>query len=525
METPLYSKLKSLADQSPLRLHVPGHKGKTEILFQNMVEVDFTELNPTGDLYQPGEPFATAQALWAEKFGFEHCQFLTGGSTQGVYTALSLCGKPHDYVLLDRGAHRSAFHGLGLFRQSPIYLRRPWIKGAEVAGPVEPREVERLLDRHPGVTTVFITSPTYHGVLSDIHTIARVAHRRGCKLVVDGAHGAHLPWLDMDHYSSADIVTISAHKTLPVLGQGAMILYRGFSPSVVASTAALYGTSSPSYAILSSMDIARDWMDRNGAREYERASRRVKTLREIFPCLNEPHPLDPLRFTLICRDGQQMAKELEKLGIYVEMAGAGHIIAIFNGMDTDEEIERFAKAILPHLYRRKPVEDLSPSEVLPWQRISIQNVMFGDKITVPLSQSAGHVAGESISTCPPGVPVVAMGEVISEKELAYLQKIGYNKKEVSVLSPEYVMTLEKIANGKKPPEPVVLQEAPVEKPLPPEHQEQKQAEELLEESLPDVLELPDPQDEEISEESIKEIQDLMEKLGDFFQATEEKKTR
>lgn len=433
METPLYTKLKNLADQKPLRLHIPGHKGKAEPLSYSMVEIDFTEIAPTGNLYEVGEPFTSAQALWATEFGFEHCQFLTGGSTQGIYTALALCGKPGDKVLLDRGAHRAAVHAMGLLRQRPVYLRRPWLKELEVTAALDPQYIETMLDTHGDIKTVFITSPTYCGVLSDVHHIAQIVHDRGGKLIVDGAHGAHLPWLMIDNYSSADVVCVSAHKTLPAMGQASMLFQRGFSPELVASTASLFGTSSPSYAVLSSIDKARQWMNGEGMMEYVRVARQVATLREIFPSLTEPLFLDPLRLCLLCNQGEQVARELEKQGIYLEMANPGHLVAVFTGVDTDAEIHRFAKVLLPHFKHRTALPDLSPPDEMPKKRLDIQDVMFADKESVSLPEACGRIAGETIAPYPPGVPVVVMGEEISMVELAYLARIGYTKKSCLVI--------------------------------------------------------------------------------------------
>lgn len=431
---PLYQHLKAKAKENPLRLHIPGHKGKTLPYMRNLVPLDFTELSFTGNLYENTPPFEETQQLWAQEFGFPHCQFITGGSTQGVYTALALCCEKGGTLLLDRGAHRSAEHGCGLLGIQPQYITRPWLKDLELPGPVEAEEVERILTAHPEIETVFITSPTVCGILADVYAIAEVVHEHGGKLIVDGAHGAHLPWLMIDNYSAADVVCVSAHKTLPVLGQGAMIFYRDFSPKEVGFIASLFGTASPSYAILSTMDMAREWMNGDGMMEYVRAARQVATLREIFPCLTFPHYLDPTRLTLLCHEGNQVAVELEKQGIYLEMANRGHLVAVFTAMDTDEEIQCFAKAVLPHFKNRKPLPDLSPPTTLPKHRMDIQDVILAKKITVPLKESLGKICGSTIAPFPPGVPVVVMGEEIGQEELDYLEKIAYQGDEVLIVA-------------------------------------------------------------------------------------------
>lgn len=434
METPLYNAINTLAEENPLRFHIPGHKGKELPYAPNLLPLDFTELSRTGNLYEWGEPFAEAQELWAREFGFSNCQFLTGGSTQGVYTALALCGKEGEKILLDRGAHRSAVNAMGILGLEPVYLPRPWLAGLEVPDAIDPDSIASLLGEHPDIKTVFLTSPTVCGVLSDIYTIAEIVHSKGAKLIVDGAHGAHLPWLMIDNYSAADVVCISAHKTLPCLGQSAMIFFRDICPQVVAETAALFGTSSPSYPMLVSMDLAREWMNQVGMEEYVRVARQVATLREILPCLTEPLFLDPTRLCILCNQGVTVAKELEEKNIYLEMSNPGHLLAVFTAMDTDEEIQRLAKAIIPYFSHREPLPDLSPPSALPEKKKTIREVIFSNKITIPLAEAEGKIAGANIAPFPPGIPVVAMGEEISAQSLSYLERIAYTKKEVLVLT-------------------------------------------------------------------------------------------
>lgn len=437
MNTPLYSALDKFRKKNKLRLHIPGHKGKQMPKNPDFYGIDFTELSGTGNLYEEGEPFQQAQQLWADRFHFPHAQFLTGGSTQGVYSALALLCKKGDKVLLDRGSHRSGIHGMGLLGLEPVYMSRPWISESEVTGPYHPDAIAKYMDENPEIKVVFVTSPTYFGVMSPISSLADVIHQRGGKLIVDGAHGAHLPWLDINHFSSADIVTISAHKTLPALGQSAILLYRDIPPSVVREKVALFGTSSPSYPILASMDLARDWMDGDGMAQYKKTAKTVATLREILPSLSFPLKLDPTRLTVICHGGKKVAEELEQQGIYLEMSNVGHLVAVFTGMDEEEEIFDFAKKLLPYLPNRSCIPNLEPPKNLPYVKLTPEKTVHADKEQILLSESVGRVAASNLAPYPPGIPVVAMGEIITEESLAYLNKVGYEQKEVFVVAESY----------------------------------------------------------------------------------------
>ena len=436
MPTPLVDALRSYADREPFRFHMPGHKGRSLPLAELkwLAPVDVTELSGTGNLYEPGEPFDAAQALWARKFGFEQCQFLTGGSTQGVHTGLALCCKPGDKLLLDRGSHRSAFHAMALLDLQPVWLERPWLKQENLTGPISPGAVEQALDRDPDIKTVCITSPTYAGVLSNVAAISRIAHAHGARLFVDGAHGAHLPFVGLEPFWEADAVVTSAHKTLPAMGQSALLFVSGFAPDRVRELASVFGSSSPSYPMLASLDAARDWMEQWGYQKYERAAVRVAELRRQFPSLRPGHglSLDPTRLVLKAKDGYALARALEDRGVVPEMADRGHVVLICTCQD-DEFAFRVLTRKLEEL--REELGDCPPlpPPPLPEAVLTPRQALFAPRETVELEQSAGRIAAGQIAPYPPGVPVVAPGERIEKKHLAYLGEIGYNKSSVVVI--------------------------------------------------------------------------------------------
>lgn len=435
MPTPLYDCLKAYAADGPLRMHMPGHKGGPLPVAElsQAAALDVTEITPTGNLYEAGEPFDTAQRLWAQVFGFDHCQFLTGGSTMGIHTGLTLCCPPGSAVLVDRGCHRSVFHSMALLDLTPVYLPRPWSAEEGVVGPFSPEDVERALKNHPEIKTVCITSPTYFGLLSDIAGISQVVHRHGAKLMVDGAHGAHLPFLGVDAFSGADVVVVSAHKTLPALGQSALLLTNGFAPQQVRRYAALYGSSSPSYLLLASLDAARDYLQGDGGLAYRRAAQRTAQLREQFPSIRG-EALDPCRLTVKTKDGPALARALEEMGVFAEMEDGGHVVFILTCADGDDALDRLARALetcRPLLGdRERPL----PPPPMPEIAVSQRTALFSATETLPLAQCEGRIAAGPLAPYPPGIPVVAPGERISKKELSYFHEIRYNNLSVQVMA-------------------------------------------------------------------------------------------
>ncbi len=431
--TPLYDAIRAYAGQNPARFHMPGHKGKFLPVpeLQSIAPLDVTEIDPTGDLFSGGEPFDTAQRLWAERFGMEDCLFLTGGSTLGLHAALALFCRPGEQVLIDRGCHRAVYNALALLDLEPVYLPRPWLEGEGVAGPISPQDVENWLDSHPNIKTVCITSPTYSGVLSDVAEISHPIHARGGKLIVDGAHGAHLPFLGVDAFSGADALICSAHKTLPALGQTALLFTNGADPRRVRQMTSVFGSSSPSYPMMISLDCARDYLE--GTKQYRRVARRTAALRSAFPSLQEGElRLDPTRLTLTAPDGHALSTALEGENIWPEMADSGHVVLILTAQDSDEDFRRLEEALERHrdLLGQPPV---LPAPPLPKSACSLREALFAPVERLPLEQCLNRVAAGQLAPYPPGVPVVAPGEVIGEKELAYFREIGYNNLDVPVI--------------------------------------------------------------------------------------------
>ena len=439
MPTPLYDALRALAGAGPLRLDMPGHHGAPlPGEFPWPSGLDFTENGATGNLYGD-EPDAiqAAEALWAGRFGFDSCLFLTGGSTQGIHTGLALLAGAGGAAAIDRGSHRAVYHALALLGLTPHFLPRPWLGQEGVAGPLEPESVEQALSAHPEIKTVCITSPTYYGVLSDIPAIAAVCHAHGAKLMVDGAHGAHLPFLGYAGYQAADVVVMSAHKTLPAPGQTALLFANGYGLDQLQRWGSVYGTSSPSYVLMAALDAVRDYMEGEGTARYRETVRRVEDLRRRFPALGEGEglALDPARLVLTGPDGFALERALRRRGISCEMADRGHTVCICTCADGGEDFARLEWALvetgLTGPCAPIPAPPEAPEAVLPPRR-----ALFAPRERIALAQSAGRVCAGQIAPYPPGVPVVAPGERIEKKHLAYLAQIGYNKSHCDVISRE-----------------------------------------------------------------------------------------
>lgn len=439
MAAPLYDALRELADTRPLRLDMPGHHGNPlPEDFPWPSAIDFTENGTTGDLFG-SEPDAiqAAERLWAEQFGFDSCLFLTGGSTQGIHTGLALLAGAGGAAAIDRGSHRAVYHALALLDLSPAFLPRPWLEQEGVTGPIAPETVEKTLEAHRSIKTVCITSPTYYGVLSDIPAIARVCHAHGARLMVDGAHGAHLPFLGYEGYRAADMVVMSAHKTIPAPGQAALLFANGFPLSELQRWGSVYGSSSPSYVFMAALDVVRDYMEGEGAARYQDAARHVGELRDRWPALRERDglTLEPARLVLTSPNGFALADALRAKGAYPEMADAGHVVCIMTCADGPGQFARLERALADVALTGPCAPIPAPPEV-PEAVLTPRQALFAPRRTVSLTDCAGHIAASQIAPYPPGVPVIAPGERVGKKHLAYLREIGYNKTQTDIVSPE-----------------------------------------------------------------------------------------
>lgn len=430
---PLYQSLTAFSSENPLRMAMPGHKGKPICgLGEAYSSIDFTELPPTGNLYSSGGAIEAAETLWAKQLGFDCCLFLTGGSTQGIHTALLCAAHAGNTVLMDRVSHRSLHTGMALLDLKPVWLEREWLSEGGIVAPVSPEAVEKALCANTNLSTVCITSPTYYGVLSDVPKIAEICHSHGVTLVVDAAHGAHLPFVMDNPYEGADFIVTSAHKTLKAPGQSALLLARKpASMEQLREASMLFATSSPSYPMMAALDLCRCWYTEDeGQNNYRRTAAAVAALRRDYPSLNEQDaPLDPCRFTLCVENGGAVEQSLHSVGIYPEMSDSGHVVFILTDCDSPTDIERLRVALdnLGLWKQERPSRTMPPLPELPERVLTPRQAAFAKTKTVPFDQSEGEIAAQQLAPYPPGVPVVSLGEKIDKKALSYLREIGYNE--------------------------------------------------------------------------------------------------
>lgn len=409
MNTPLYTALLNYAKASPARFHMPGHKGRPLYggVWGDLTAIDVTELPQTGDLYREEDgAIREAESLLAKTYNAQHAMFLTDGASQGIFAMLAACTNPGDCVLIDRLCHQSVLHAIVLLDLRPIYIYREISDVIALA--VSPEDIPFC-----DAKAMVITSPTYHGVCSDLKAIHDACKRNGTLLLVDAAHGSHLPFVpgfgDYYHYDS---IVMSAHKTLPALGQAAFLFTNG-DIRAHRNAAMLVGTSSPSYPIMASIDLARAFLDEQGYTAGERLYNAVTRLKpaNVFSC----NLLDPLRIT---------AKGSDEIfaAIVPEMRFDDTFTFIISLYDSTEDVERLFNAIC----KEQSAGFSKTISKMPAAKSAItprQAMLNSNKVSLSAKDAIGRIAAQPVTPYPPGIPVLMPGEVVEDAHLKYISQI------------------------------------------------------------------------------------------------------
>ena len=444
--TPLAAALQRHMAVGRAPFHTPGHKGRAAPL-RPLLEGsgplgwDLTELPDTGSLYDGHDAIEAAEALAAAAFGAGRTLFSAGGCTLCIQTMLLLGGAPGGKVLMARNAHRSAVHTAALLGLEPVWAW-PEITPAGELCPVTAENVSHLLNTEKNIRAVYITSPDYYGVLCDISGLANVCDSAGVPLLVDNAHGSHLGAFGFHPLALGAFMTAdSAHKTLPVLTGGAYLHLSEAAAARVSSQAGkaamgLFGSTSPGFPVLASLDLCQDWWRREGPERYRQAADDVEELRRLAERTGTLEPAfpsllrDPARLTLAAADGMEAASWFRSQGCEPEMSDGRYVVFILTPFDAPAGRGRLARAIREYLPGGKAsgsVFTAAPPPIRPERACLPREALLRPCTELPLSQAAGRVAARTICPCPPGVAAVVPGERIGAELRAWLLERGVDR--------------------------------------------------------------------------------------------------
>ena len=436
MKTPILDFLRRYAESDTLRLHMPGHKG-TPLL--GMESWDITEIHGADDLFHPEGIIRESEENASCLFG---CRTLysTEGASLSIRAMLYLAhqharllGKS-PRILAGRNAHRSFLSGAVLLGLDVVWLQ-PAKKESYLSCAPTAEEIEAILSQADAPTAVYLTSPDYLGGCADISAIADVCHRHGVLLLVDNAHGAYLRFLPTSAHPmdlGADMVCDSAHKTLPALTGGAYLHLADTIPEEIAAQAkpamALFGTTSPSYLILASLDAVNGYLD-DGYRD-----RLAETVEEICDLRNAliTHGYDllgeePLKLTVSAKsygyEGVDFADALRARGVECEFADRDFAVMMLTPETGKDGIARLREALLS-IPKRQAITERPPEMGLPEKIMSIREAAMAAKETVAAKDSLGRILADVSVSCPPAVPIVVCGERIDVDALRCFDYYG-----------------------------------------------------------------------------------------------------
>lgn len=422
MNTPICDFVREYAEKNALRLHMPGHKGYGPL---GVEMLDITEIDGADSLYEASGIIRESEQNAGALFGCDTF-YSTEGSSQCIRAMLHLAAQDArqkgrvPVVAAGRNAHKTFLSAAALLDLDVVWIC-PDVQRSYLSCMIGAEEVERLLSENGGITAVYLTSPDYLGNILDIRAIAEVCHRHGVLLLVDNAHGAYLRFLSESQHPidlGADLCCDSAHKTLPVLTGGAYLhLAEGFAEQ--AKTAlALFGSTSPSYLILQSLDAANAYLADGYRERLAETVSAADALKERLAahgytlCGNEP-----LKLTISAKPygyrGEELAQMLCEKNIVCEFADPDFLVLMLTPEVGTDGFMRLGETLCG-VCRKASVLEPVPCFSLPERAMRIRAAMFAPGEVLPVSQCIGRVLSAATVGCPPAVPIVVSGERIDE---------------------------------------------------------------------------------------------------------------
>ncbi|MBP1566172.1 MAG: aminotransferase class I/II-fold pyridoxal phosphate-dependent enzyme [Oscillospiraceae bacterium] len=459
---PLYEAMKNFRLNRVVPFDVPGHKGGrgneelTEFLGINCLKADVNSMKPLDNLCHPVSVIKEAQELAAQAFGADSSFFIVNGTTGSVQAMIMSVCKEGDKLIMPRNVHRSAINALVVNGAIPIYVNPGVNKNLGIPLGMSVSDVEKAIKENPDAKAVLINNPTYYGVCSDLKAIVELAHKHNMKALVDEAHGTHLYFgEDMPingMAAGADMASVSMHKSGGSLTQSSILLCgKSINSAYVRQVINLTQTTSASYLLMSSLDIARKNLALNGKEIFTKAVKYAEYARsEINKIggyyafgaeLNDNdafYAFDKTKLSINTLDTGLAGIEVydilrDEYNIQIEFGDLGNVLAYISAGDRALEIERLISALaeIKRRYSRDKAGMFDHEYINPIVVLSPKEAFFSNKKAKKLEECCDHICGEFVMCYPPGIPILAPGEKITSEIIDY---ISYAKEKGCSLS-------------------------------------------------------------------------------------------
>lgn len=464
---------------------MPGHKRNMHLYsMKEIYDIDITEINGFDNLHHAEGVLLKAMQKAATLYQSEETHFLVNGSTCGILSSISATVKRHGKILIARNCHKAVYNAILLRELQPIYLYPKIQKDYTIFGGIDPEDVEKALEQDAEIEAVFITSPTYDGVVSDVKRIVEIVHKRKIPLIIDEAHGAHFGFHPEFPQNSivlgADIVIHSVHKTLPAFTQTALIHINGklIDRKRINQFLEIYQTSSPSYVLMSGIENCIDLVSEKGSSLLQilhnnilmlhsacRDLHYIRVVNQDIVGKDEIYDFDDSKIIISVNGTSMNGKELydvllHRYHLQMEMGAPAYVLGISSIMDTEEGFKRLAGALIQidqeiqdKVILKKTKGSLksknSDERTDTIENEIIEKSLFitsGTKInysiseienltleSIPWTLSENRTSGEFVFLYPPGIPILVPGEIISRQ--IYELILVYKKRGFMVQGP------------------------------------------------------------------------------------------
>lgn len=448
---PIYEALQRLRRQRVVPFDVPGHKrGRgnpelVELLGEKCVGIDVNSMKPLDNLCHPVSVIRDAEELTARAFNAENAFLMVGGTTSAVQAMILSSCKRGDKIILPRNVHKSAINALVLCGAIPVYVNPEVNPELGISLGMDLASVKEAIENNPDAVAVLVNNPTYYGICSDIRSIVKIAHEYGMMVLADEAHGTHLyfqPDLPVSAMEAgADMAAISMHKSGGSLTQSSILLTnKGVNSDYVRQIINLTQTTSGSYLLLSSLDISRRNLALRGKESFTRVMEMAeyarKEINEIGgyyaygkELINKTSVFDydvtklsihTLGLGLAGIEVYDLLRD--EYDIQIEFGDVSNILAYISIGDRIQDIERLVGALadIARIYKKDKTGMLSGEFINPMVVKSPQDAFYAKKKSVPIKDTKGMISGEFVMCYPPGIPILAPGEMITEEIIEYI---------------------------------------------------------------------------------------------------------
>lgn len=451
-ETPILTALEEFKLNRVVPFDVPGHKrGKgnpelTAFLGEKCVTTDVNSMKPLDNLCHPISVIKDAETLCAEAFGAAHAFLMVGGTTSGVQAMILSALAPGDAIILPRNVHRSVINALVLVDAKPIYINPRINSELGISLGMRVEDIKTAIEEHPEAKAVLVNNPTYYGICSNIREIVRIAHDAGMKVLADEAHGTHFYFGEnmpvAAIHAGADMAAVSMHKSGGSLTQSSILLTgENMNADYVRQIINLTQTTSGSYLLLASLDVSRRNLAIRGKETFRQVVDMAKYARAeinaigdylayadeiidgdaVFDFDQTKLSINTLRLGLAGIEVYDILRD--EYDIQVEFGDLGNILAYISIGDRLKDIERLVSALaeIRRCYKRSASGMMEQEYITPVVAMTPHQAFYASKKLVPLHEAEGHVCAEFVMSYPPGIPILAPGELITPAIVDYIR--------------------------------------------------------------------------------------------------------